>query len=104
MSALTSKRLFLGILALAIAGLGLTGCNRQAAPQPATLTASPSGTQKAPTAGDLYDIAEMDFKSGPTELTSERHSGPFSAGNALNIDAQDHRDCTRRKVQCLDLW
>ena len=87
MADLTSKLSFLGILALAVAGLGLTGCDRQAAMQPAMVPASPPTAPTAPTASDLYDTAEMDFKPGPARLSSERHTGPFAAGNALNMDA-----------------
>ena len=79
---------FCVILALAIAGLVLAGCDRQPATQSATVPASPPAAQTAPSAGDPYDIAMMDFKPGPAKLSSERHTGPFAAGDALNMDAE----------------
>ncbi len=43
--------------------------------------ASPSAT------ADRYDISKMDFKPPPAVLSSERHTGPFAQGGALNMDA-----------------
>jgi nitrite reductase (NO-forming) len=52
----------------------LTGCN-------------PQSEKKAQASSDPYDVAKMDFKPGPAQITNERHTGPFSAGNALSLDA-----------------
>jgi len=41
----------------------------------------------ATVAEDRYDQAKMDFKSPPAVITSERHTGPFSSGKALSLDA-----------------
>src|SRR5206468_1919889 len=48
-----------------------------AGPGPATV-ASPA---------DAYDMAKMDFKPGAATVNSDRHTGPFASGNALNMDA-----------------
>ena len=91
-------------------GLLLSACERSAsvdiaAAQPASSAASsntgavsPSGNaaSQAPTAAasargagnaDRYDVSKMDFKTPPAVLSSERHTGPFAAGNGLNMDA-----------------
>jgi nitrite reductase (NO-forming) len=46
-----------------------------------------SGSASAAPAADRYDVAKMDFKSPPATLSNERHTGPFAAGNALNMEA-----------------
>jgi nitrite reductase (NO-forming) len=46
-----------------------------------------SGSASAAAAADRYDVAKMDFKSPPATLSNERHTGPFAAGNALNMEA-----------------
>ncbi|MGH7065139.1 MAG: multicopper oxidase domain-containing protein [Stellaceae bacterium] len=68
------------IIALAIAALGLVGCERKPAAE-ATTAAPPLA------AADPYDPAKMDFKPGPAKLSAERHTGPFAAGSALSLDA-----------------
>src|ERR1700693_2330381 len=83
---LTSRFCFAGVLAT-IAGFGLTGCNRQPATQPTVVASTPSAAQPKLSANDLYDTSEMDFKPGPAALSSERHTGPFSSGNSLSLDA-----------------
>jgi len=84
---LTCRFCFAGVLALSIAGFGLAGCNRPPATQPSVVAATPSAAQPKLSASDLYDISEMDFKPGPATLSSERHTGPFSAGDSLSLDA-----------------
>jgi nitrite reductase (NO-forming) len=37
--------------------------------------------------GDAYDPSRMDYKSPPAVLSSERHTGPFATGDALNMEA-----------------
>ena len=74
-------------LGLTAAVLGLPGCERQPATpstaMPAPSTAAPSGSSAA----DPYDASKMDFNPGPATLSSERHTGPFAAGDALSMDA-----------------
>ena len=57
-----------GAIALAIAAVGMTGCERGP-------TATPTAAV-APPASDPYDPAKMDFKPGPATLSVERHTGP----------------------------
>ncbi len=58
-----------------VAALLLNGCGQSTkGPAPAA-------------APDPYDTSKMDFKPGPAAVTSERHSGPFASGAALNLDA-----------------
>ena len=45
------------------------------------------GCNPAPTTADRYDPAKMDLKPTPAKLSSERHTGPFSSGDALNMSA-----------------
>jgi nitrite reductase (NO-forming) len=74
-------------LAMAVAALGLAGCERQpAAPSTATPAVS---TTAAPgsSAADPYDPSKMDFNPGPATLSSERHTGPYAVGDALSMDA-----------------
>jgi nitrite reductase (NO-forming) len=70
-----------------VAAFSLTGCDRQPATKPVTDAASLPAAQTAPSAGDSYDTAKMDFKPGPAKVSSERHAGAFTAGGALNMDA-----------------
>ena len=51
------------------------------APPPATAAASSMVTS------DRYDASKMDFKSPPAVLSTERHTGPFAQGSALNMTA-----------------
>ena len=48
---------------------------------------NPQSEKKAQASSDPYDVAKMDFTPGPAQITNERHTGPFSAGNALSLDA-----------------
>jgi nitrite reductase (NO-forming) len=84
---LTFRFCFAGVLAASIAAFGFTGCDRQPATQPAVVASTPSAAQAKLSASDLYDTSEMDFKPGPATLSSERHTGPFSSGNSLSLDA-----------------
>jgi nitrite reductase (NO-forming) len=81
------SRLSIGALALAVATLDLSGCERQPRAQPASTPASPPAAQAGASAGDAYDTSKMDFKPGPAQLSSERHTGAFATGNALSMDA-----------------
>ena len=36
---------------------------------------------------DPYDPAKMDFKPPPAVVTTDRHTGPFAAGDSLSLDA-----------------
>jgi len=38
-------------------------------------------------AGDPYDVSAMDFKPGRASVTTQRHTGAFSSGSALSLDA-----------------
>ncbi len=81
------RRRRVGTLALAVAALVLWGCERPPATPPAAAPASvPAAAANSPT-GDAYDTSKMDFSPGPAKLSSERHTGPFSAGSALSLDA-----------------
>ena len=37
---------------------------------------------------DPYDSAKMEYKSPPAVLSTERHTGPFASGNALNMGSE----------------
>jgi nitrite reductase (NO-forming) len=84
---LVSRHGSLVTLALAVAAFSLTACDRQPATKPVTDAASLPAAQTAPSAGDPYDTAKMDFKPGPAKVSSDRHAGAFAAGDALNMDA-----------------
>jgi nitrite reductase (NO-forming) len=87
MNTATPKKVIVAVGLLA--GL-LAGCDR--APPPAAPPAKAAvpppvvGTSDAPQ-DDPYDVSKMDFKPGPSRLSSERHTGPFAAGSALSLDA-----------------
>jgi nitrite reductase (NO-forming) len=74
-------------LAFAAVTLGLSGCERQASTPSTATPPSSQATQPGASAGDAYDTSKMDFKPGPAQLSSERHTGAFAAGNALSMDA-----------------
>ena len=80
----------------------LAACDRSPAPssgsnapgaQPVANAAAPTAPAKSeapsgPGQGDdPYDVSKMDFKPGPAKVGSERHTGPFASGSALNLDA-----------------
>ena len=69
--------------ALALLTLGCQGRTpgEVAAPQPPS-----SAPVAVVAAADPYDTAKMDFKTPPAVLSPERHTGPFSAGSALNME------------------
>ena len=83
------------ILIIAVAGVAamLVGCEREPTrtastpPTSATPAAADSSAATPAKARDPYDIAEMDFNPGPAKVSSERHSGPYAAGDALSTDA-----------------
>jgi nitrite reductase (NO-forming) len=77
----------IGALALAVATLVVTGCERQPSTPPPPAPASPPAAQASASPADAYDTSKMDFKPGPAKLSSERHTGAFAAGNALSMDA-----------------
>ncbi|HXE49915.1 MAG TPA: multicopper oxidase domain-containing protein [Ramlibacter sp.] len=57
---------------------------------PASAPATAAASAPASTAqqdSDGYDVAKMDFKTPPAVLSSERHTGAFAGGNALNLEA-----------------
>jgi len=59
-----------------------------AVPASATATAAVSApVSTAQQDSDGYDVAKMDFKTPPAVLSSERHTGAFAGGNALNLEA-----------------
>jgi nitrite reductase (NO-forming) len=53
----------------------------------ASAASSPSAAASSAPSGDPYDPSKMDYKTPPAVLTNERHTGPFSAGAALNLEA-----------------
>ena len=57
----------------------LSGCNAPTEPKPVT--------QAKASAADPYDVSKLDLKPGAAQVTSERHTGAFSAGSALSLDA-----------------
>ena len=77
----------IGALALVVATLVVTGCERQPATQPTAAPTSPPAAQAGASSGDAYDTSKMDFKPGPAKLSAERHTGAFAEGNALSMDA-----------------
>jgi nitrite reductase (NO-forming) len=81
-------RLLIGALALAVATLGLSGCERQpSTPSTAAPASPPAAAQASASRGDAYDTSKMDFKPGPAKLSSERHTGAYAAGSALSMGA-----------------
>ena len=97
-------------VAIAVVVLSVVGCDRPttlaggpvpkggvtmpaSAPAPATTSTTASTTPPVRANAspltledDGYDLAKMDFKPGPAKLTSDRHTGPFAAGDALSMD------------------
>ena len=67
---------------LAVSLLFAAGCGKSIE-TPASSVAAP---RPAP-AADAYDTEGMDFKPGPATVSSERHTGVFASGSALNMDA-----------------
>ena len=63
--------------AVVIAILLLWGCNAPTETKPGTSAGS----------ADPYDVSKLDLKPAPAQVTSERHTGAFSAGSALSLDA-----------------
>jgi len=53
----------------------------------ATTPTTPGQGGSAASAKDPYDPALMDLHPKPAVVTNERHTGPFSAGSALSMDA-----------------
>ena len=58
---------------------------------PATTASTPNAGASAPALAavrdDPYDSAKMDFSPPPATLSSERHTGAFASGSALNMEA-----------------
>ena len=58
---------------------------------PATGASAPASGAAAPALAavrdDPYDSAKMDFQPPPAKLSSERHTGAFASGSALNMEA-----------------
>lgn len=77
-----------GLVALLLA-LALAACEKSppaggAAAPAASAASAPASAASSAATGDAYDQSRMDFKTPPAVLTSERHSGAFSSGAALN--------------------
>ena len=53
----------------------------------ATAATSTTTASAATSGGDAYDMTKMEMKSPPAVLSGERHTGPFSSGSALNLEA-----------------
>jgi len=64
----------------------VTACSRTDAPAASTPVAA-SAPALAAVRDDPYDSARMDFKPPPAQLSSERHTGAFASGSALNMEA-----------------
>lgn len=72
-----------------VLALLLAGCDSNTAVSRAATPASgpaAAGSTAAP-GGDPYDHRHMAFGSPTAVVTSERHTGPFAAGNALSMEA-----------------
>jgi len=58
---------------------------------PATGASAPASGAAAPALAavrdDPYDSTKMDFQPPPAKLSSERHTGAFASGSALNMEA-----------------
>ena len=52
------------------------------------LTACTSPVEQPAAKADPYDVTLMDLKPTPASISSERHTGPFSSGNALSLTAE----------------
>ena len=72
---------------LAVATLGLAGCDRPPATPSASVPAAAPTAPATSSGGDPYDVSKMDFKPGPAKLSAERHTGAFAAGDALSLEA-----------------
>ena len=60
-------------------------CNQCGAVLLAVMAAACTTSSKQP--DDPYDIGRMDLQPKPAVLSSERHTGPFAAGNSISMDA-----------------
>ncbi|HJV59334.1 MAG TPA: multicopper oxidase domain-containing protein [Albitalea sp.] len=85
-------RVAAAVLLAGMLALPLAGCESSSTPAGAQPAASAAAGASAPAsatraAGDPYDVAKMDFKTAPAVLSSERHTGTFAIGNALNMEA-----------------
>jgi nitrite reductase (NO-forming) len=74
-------------LALALGACGGGASTEGGAPAASAASAAASASVGAKTLVQRYDPARMDFKSPPAVLSSERHTGPFASGAALNTEA-----------------
>ena len=101
-SVLPRKFVFVSVL---VAAATLAACDRGGPPtgKPATLSpptannaasaanaTAPAKSAAAPTlvgADDEYAPSKMDFKPGPATVSTDRHTGPFASGSALNFEA-----------------
>jgi nitrite reductase (NO-forming) len=45
------------------------------------------GVANAPAPADRYDVGRMDLNPPPAQVTAQRHTGTFSKGSALSLDA-----------------
>ena len=67
----------------------VAACSRTDAPVAATSAPATAGSAPvlAAVRDDPYDSAKMDFRPPPAALSSERHTGAFASGSALNMEA-----------------
>jgi len=81
---LRANRAAAATLFLALAACRNGDVPTASAPAPATRTSAPP---LAAVRDDPYDSGKMEYKSPPATLSSERHTGAFASGAALNADA-----------------
>jgi nitrite reductase (NO-forming) len=76
------------LAAAAALAMLLPGCHQSTATSGAAAPAASAPAVAASGSGagsaDPYDVTKMDFKTPPATVTSERHTGAFSAGAALS--------------------
>jgi nitrite reductase (NO-forming) len=73
----TTKKNIAVATAAGLLAIALAGCN----------PADSSRGGKPAAAADRYDIGRMDLNPPPAQVTTERHTGTFSKGSALSLDA-----------------
>lgn len=73
--------------AVLVFALLLAACGQHAENTARAAPAASAPVARAAENRDHYDMRDMAFGSPPAVLSSERHTGPFAMGNALNMTA-----------------
>ena len=65
----------------------VAACSKTDAPATSAPASGAAAPALAAVRDDPYDSTKMDFQPPPAKLSSERHTGAFASGSALNMEA-----------------